>query len=374
MNARVVLVLVVLLAVLGGGALLYSYRESNERADNVATLGKPLLKDLKVADVASIKITEPKATLTIKRQGDAWVLAERRNFPADVAKVREFALKLIGLKVGQSEPIGDKDRARLNLDNTATQVELAAADGKPLGKLTVGKKYFKHEVDNPEKAAADGRFVVVNDVAPAQAGAQFVFIISDPLTQATAKTSDWIDRTSFQIEKVKTLEVRTPSGDAWRVERQKDDADWKLAGSKPGEKLDVSRANAATYSLSMLELSDVAPDDAKDTGLDKPTTINASTFDGLTYDIKVGKLEGDSYYVRFSSSGSINDVAPAPAVAPAKAGTPSSGDEERLKKLRERLPREKALSDYVLLIPKSKLDDTLKPRAELLEKKAETKK
>ena len=76
----------------------------------------------------------------------------------------------------------------------------------------------------------------------------------------------------------------------------------------------------------------------------------------------MGKLEGDSYYVRFSSSGSPGDV------APAKAGG-QSGDEERLTKLRERLPREKLLADYVLLIPKSKLEDTLKPRAELLEKK-----
>ena len=41
----------------------------------------------------------------------------------------------------------------------------------------------------------------------------------------------------------------------------------------------------------------------------------------------------------------------------------------RIKQLKERLPREKRLSDYVLLIPKSKLNDTLKPRAELLEKK-----
>ena len=160
---------------------------------------------------------------------------------------------------------------------------------------------------------------------------------------------------------MKSLEVKYPSGNGWRVERQKDDADWKLVGAKPGEKLDVSRANAATYSLSLLELADVAPDDAKDTGLDKPTLVNATTLDGLTYDIKVGKLEGDNYYVRFSSSGSV----PADVKGP---------DEERLKKLRERLPREKLLSDYTLLIPKSKLDDTLKPRAELLEKKEQKKK
>jgi len=352
MNARIALTLVVLLAILGGGALVYQYQEKAQRPGNVATLGKPLVRDLKAADIAAIRIAEPKATLTLQRKDDGWVIAERRGFPADVNKVREFVLKALELKVGQSEPIGDKDRARLNVDASGTQVEFAGADGKPLGKLVVGKKYFKREVDNPEKAAADGRFVSLPD----EAGT--VYVISDPLTQASAKSADWIERTSFQVEKVKTLEVKRPDGEAWKLERAADNADWKLSPLKPGEKLNTGSANAATYSLSMLELADVAPDDAKDTGLDKPTLVQASTLDGLAYDIKVGRLEGDRYFVRFSSS-----------------GTPQ-GDEndERIKKLRGRLPREKLLSDYVLLIPKSKLDDTLKPRAELLERKPDQKK
>src|ERR1700740_2472349 len=104
MNARVVLVLVVLLAALGGGALLYSHQERTQKADNVLALGRPLVS-VKVADVAAIKITEPKATLTLKRQGEGGVIAERRNCPADIVSVREFGLKLIDLKVGQSEPI-----------------------------------------------------------------------------------------------------------------------------------------------------------------------------------------------------------------------------------------------------------------------------
>jgi hypothetical protein len=355
MNARIALVLVVLLVVLGGGALVYRYQENAQRPENLATLGQPLLKNVQAASIATIRITEPKATLTLKQQGEGWVIAERRGFPADPAKVRELVLKLIELKVGQSEPIGEKDRARLNLDASGTQLELAAADGKALAKLTVGKKYFKREVENPDKAAADGRFVAL----PSEAGT--VYIISDPLTQASAKSADWIDRTSFQVEKVKTMEVRLANGERWSLERAADNADWKLSGMKAGEKLDSGRANAATYSLSMLELADVAPDDAKDTGLDKPALIDADTFDGLAYSIKVGRPEGDNYYVRFSASGSL----------PAEASGP---DAERIKKLRERAPREKLLQDYVLLMPKSKFEDTLKPRAELLEKKPEAKK
>ena len=193
MNARITLVLVVLLAVLGGGALVYRYQEGTRRADNVATLGRPLLKDVPAANIASIRITEPKATLTLQRKEDGWVVAERRGFPADLAKVRDFVVKLIELKVGQSEPIGEKDRARLNLDASGTQVELGGADGKPLAKLVVGKKYFKREVENPDKAPADGRFVSL----PAEAGTGYVYIVGDPLAQASAKSADWIDRASF---------------------------------------------------------------------------------------------------------------------------------------------------------------------------------
>jgi hypothetical protein len=339
-NARVAAILVVLLAVLGGAALLYQREQGARRPDNAATLGRTLLKDLQAADIATIRIVEPKATLTIQRKDDRWVIAERADFPADTGKVREFVLKVIGLKIGQSEPLGEKDRGRLNLDASGTRVELKAADGKDLGVFTVGRKYFKREVDNPAKAIPDGRFVAL----PSEVGT--AYLVGDPLTQAAANSAEWIDRTSFQVEKVKTLDVRFPAGGAWRIERSGDNAEWKLAGAKPGEKLDVSRANAASYSLQLLEVADVAPKDvAQDSnmsGLDKPITVDATTLEGLSYAIKVGKLAGENYYVSFTSSGNH--------------------------KAEDKAAREKMLSQHVLLIPKSKLEDTLKPRAELLEK------
>lgn len=359
MSARAVLALIVLLVIVGGAALLYQRQQAAERPQNTAILGKPVFKDLRAADVAVVKISEPKSTLTVQRKEDGWVIRERQDFPADVAKVREFVLNLLELKVGQSAPLGDKDRSRLNLDDSATQVELDAQDGKPLAKLLVGKKYFRREVDNPDKAPADGRFVAL----PGEPGR--ALIVSDPLAQASTKSADWIDRTAFQVEKVKTLEVRMPDGSGWKIERDADNADWKLAGAKPGEKVDVGKANSASYSLSLLELADVAPPEAKQntelTGLDKPTLISATTLDGLAYEIRVGKSEGDNDYVTFSSSGTL--------VAPASG----KDEDERIKKLQARLPRDKRLSEYVLLIPKSRLEDTLKPRAELLEKKKSAK-
>ena len=337
MNARVATILVVLLVVLGGGALVYQHQERGRRPENVGTLGRALFKDLKVADIAAMTIQEPKAALTLQRKDERWVLAERGDFPADLARVREFVLKVIGLKVGQSEPLGEKDRARLNLDASGTRVEFKDAQGKALGAFVLGKKYFKREVDNPDKATPDGRFLALPD----EAGT--AYLVGDPLTQATTRTSEWIERTSFQVERIKTLEVRYPAGGGYRIERQADNAEWKLAGANPGEKLDISRANAASYSLSLLELADVAPKDAGDTGLDQPVLINATTLAGAAYAIKVGKLAGENHYVSFTATGL----------------KPDAKDAERVK----------LLSEHVLLVPKSKLEDTLKKRSELLEKK-----
>jgi hypothetical protein len=353
LNARVAVILVVLLAVLGGGALIYQQQERARRPSNVGSLGQVLLKDLKAADLASIRIAEGKQVLTLERKDERWTIAERGGFPADFQRVRDFVLKAIELKAGQTEPIGEKDRARLALDESGTTIDFRGADGKPLRTLVVGKKYFKREVDNPAKALGDGRFVLL------PADPKTVYIVGDPLVQATAKTSEWIDRGSFQVEKVRSLEVRFPDGGGYRIERNADNADWKLAGAKPGEKLEITKANAASYSLSLLDLADVLPKDAKDTGLDKPIEIRAATLDGLAYDIKVGKLQGDNHFVTFTSSGSVK---------------PDPKDAERSKKLEERRPREKMLQNYVLLVPKGRLEDTLRKRADMLEQKPGAKK
>jgi hypothetical protein len=369
MNARFAAVLVILLVVLGGAALVYQRQQSAQQAPNAAVLGQPLLKGLKAADVAALKIAEPKAVLTLHAKDGGWSLAERADFPADFTKVRDFTLKAIELKVAQSEPIGTSDRARLMLNDlgkegAGTLVEFLAADGKSLARLIVGKRYFKSEPDNPERAAADGRFVMRPD-EPAT-----VYIVSDPLAQASAQSADWIDRTSFVAEKVKTLELRFPGGGGWRIARQADDANWKLAGAKAGEKLDVTRANAASYSLGILQLADVAPHGAKDTGLDQPVVVDAATLDGLSYAIRVGRLQGDNYYVSFKPGGAL-----------VKQRTPEKGEKaedgarrdkdfaDRVQRIEARLPRERMLSGYVLLMPKAKLEDVLKKRSELLEQK-----
>ena len=359
MNAKIAAVLVILLAVVGGGALLVQQQAASRKPAAAAALGQPVLK-LQAADIVSIALREPKGTLTLVRKDERWTIAERDGFPADFDKVRDFVLKAIALKIGQSEPIGDKDRARLQLDASGTAVDFLGADGKPLARLVLGRKYFKAAPENPDKALGDGRYVLI------PGDEQRVIVVADPLAQASTKTKDWIATAGIGAEKVKTLEVRAPSGDtaglSWRIERSGDNADWKLAGLKPGEKLEITKANAAGYTFGQIPLADVAAKDVTpaQAGLDKPTVVTATTLDGLTYVLSLGKPEGDNVYATLAVSGE-----------PKAEGKDA---EERQKKLAERVAREKALAGYTLLVPKSKLEDILKKRADLLEKKEEKKK
>ncbi len=356
MNARVVGVLLVLLVALGGGALLVQQKQGAKSPDAGTTLGQPLLKDLQAAQVAAIVIRQPKETITIARKDERWTIAERGGFPADVDKVRGFVVLAISLKVGQSEPIGEQDRARLLLDAGGTAIEFLGADGKPLARMFAGRKYFKAEPENSEKANGDGRYVML------PGDEKRVVVVSDPLAQASTRSVDWISKAGIAAEKVKVMEVRFPDGTGWKIERSGDNADWKLAGARGDEKLDITKANAASYSLSLIELADVAPASAtpEQTGLDKPTLVTATTLDGLSYTLKIGKPSGENHYASVAITGE-----------PKPEGKDA---EERLKKINERLPREKALAAHTLLIPKSKLEDITRKRADLLLKKEEKKK
>jgi len=355
-NARLAVVLVVLLAALGGGALFVYQKDRAREPASAARLGQPVLPGLTAAEIESVEIRAPDATLTLARRADGWVVAERANFPADVDKVRELVLAAIGLKVGQVDAIAEKDRAGLQLDGAGTRLEFRGAAGKVLATLVVGKKYFKREPRNPATATADGRFVWV------PASPDTAVVVADALRLADAKSATWVSKAGFGAELVRVMEVDSPGAGKWRISRTRDDAQWKLTPLYAGEKLDVIRANSASYSLHRVEIADVAPSGLRpdQTGLDKPITVVASTFDRLTYTIKLGKAQGDDYYATVWVAGEPKVTGP--------------DAEKRAKQIAERLPRERALAGQVLLVARSKFEDVLKKRAELLEKKPAAKK
>ena len=392
MNKGLAAILGLLALVMGVGAVV-ALRDQGAPTTPAgqSKLGQPLLPQLKAAEVARIIIREPKAAITLEKKNDRWVINERGGFPADLDKVTELVVKAIELKTGQTESIGEKDRARMQLlappaassaapasaEGTATSVVFSGTDGKTLAELWLGQKYFKTAPEgDTAKAPGDGRFVML----PADQAR--VVVVADPMKQATAKAGDWIAREGFVVENIKSIEVKLPDG-GYRVSRAIMDTPWELDGlaakpAKPapapkgggastGAALDQSRASGASYALAKLDLEDVAAAGV-DAGFDNGSEIIASTFDGLEYRIKVGRLDGTRYFAQFAVQGELSRPAPSapPNEKPEDKDKREKAFAEQTKTLNARIAREKALGPFTLMIAKAKFDDVLKTRAALL--------
>jgi hypothetical protein len=103
------------------------------------------------------------------------------------------------------------------------------------------------------------------------------------------------------------------------------------------------------------------------TGLDKPSAATIETFDGITYSLKIGKLESDKYPVTVAITSALatqRELAPNE-----KAEDKKKLDDEfasQKKKLEERVAKEKKFEGRAFLINKYSIDQLLKNRSDLI--------
>ena len=368
--ANRLLIIMIALAVAAGVGAIFMLRGEGQSSSNASALGQPLFPQLKVAEVARITIADAQGSLNLEKKGDSWTIAERGGFPADIERVSELVVGALQLKTGQSEPIAEKERARMQLgvpgtaEGAATVVTFKGQDGKAVAELLVGKKYFKTQPEgDASRAQGDGRFVML------PADATRVIVVTDPLKQATTSASEWISREGVAMDNIKSFEVKT-AGDGYKLTRASLDAAWVLDGK--GGELDPARANAIGFSLAKLELADVAASGV-DAALGEGGEIAVTTFDGLAYHIKLGKLDRDRYFSQVTVDGT--PTRPAAAVPPAPADEKpedkvkrEKAPAEEAKKFTDRIAREKALAPFTVLIAKSMFERVLSKREVLLKK------
>lgn len=380
MNKRYAGILVLLALIVGVAALFTRQREQSAQPALAAQLGQPLLKKLQAHDVASIVIRAPEATLTLTKKDKRWTVAEKNGFAADLNKVRKLVVNAIELRIGQVEPIGAKDRARFDLldpakpapdsAGLATALTFKSANGHTLAELLIGKKYYKSTpTGSSATAPAAGRYVMLPD-NPKQ-----VFVVSDPLRLVSASSADWISKQGFAIHRLKTLTVKLADGGGYRIERSSESVPWKLARDARGARLDTSKANAAVYDLANVAIDDVATGgNAQTYGFDHPTLVTATTFDGLTYKLRIGALLVDRYPLRVQIEGTPRRELKLPKdLKPAAKAAREKSFAMEMSRLNERVAREKTLRDYVLFVAKSRFTELLKKESELLQQKAKKK-
>lgn len=360
MNRKQFLILVLALLVLGGAGLALFWQDIAAYRSTEAKIGQPLLPGLKLAEVAHIELRDARHAATLVRKDDRWVVQERAGYPASFQDISDVIIKLVELKVVQSETVGDSLLPRVSLapppdkpapdmkdeqaQQTGTRLEMKDAAGKTLAALTVGKVVLKKDPGNPLPAAQNGvpagRYVKV-------AGSENVAVVSDPLEKVSADPAKWLDKTFYKVERVKTLAVSGEGGLRWKIARDEEWGQWRPVSG--GATLDASNAVNAVNQLANWTFKDVAVGTPQSGS--QPVNVTAETFDGLTYTFKIAARESGDYLL----NGNVQGEPPQARTAekdekPEDKARRDKEYAETLKKLTERLARERELSKWTYVM------------------------
>ncbi|MGH8660163.1 MAG: DUF4340 domain-containing protein [Burkholderiales bacterium] len=369
MNRRHFLYLVIALVVLGAAGLALFWQDIAAYRASGAKIGAKLLPGLRIADVAEIRLQGPRHQVTLARKEKMWVVQERGGYPASFEEISDLMIKLVELKVTQSEHIGASLLPRVELagpgkgEGGGTLIEFRDSAGKVLASLVLGKKVLKKDPLNPLPVAKDG--VPAGRYVRVVGAGDTVAVVSDPLGKAEADPGKWLNRDFFKIERIRTLAAGPEgAGPRWKIARAEEWGQWKFVD---GGNLDPSAAVGAVNRLGSLSFDDVALDPGKE-AQGKPVVIVAETFDNLVYTVKLSrKGKGDEHFV----SVTVNGEPPASRV-PEKGEKP--GDKERRdkefaesrKKLVERVAAERTLSKWTYVIARRELEPLLRTRSEMV--------
>lgn len=369
MNRKQFLMLVLALLVLGGAGFALFWQDIAAYRTAGAKIGARLLPGLKVSEVAQIRLQDAKSQATLVRKDNAWLVRERGDYPANVQSIGDLLIKLVELKVVQSEAVGESLLPRLGLampgkgEGSGTFIEFKDASGKLLASLVLGKTVLKKDPLNPLPGAQDGvpagRYVLVSGAKGS------VTVVSDPLDGAQAEAGKWLARDFLKADRIKTLTLAGEGAAQWKITRDEEYGQWKFAAG--GGELDASAAVGAANVLSGLSFNDVVID-PKPEDTEKPVTVTAATFDNLTYTIKLAKQKsGGDYLVSFTVAGE-----PPRQRAPEKdekAEEKERRDKEftdNLKKLEARIAAEKALAKRTYAVSAKAVAPLLKERVQLV--------
>lgn len=287
MQKRLLSLLLITVAVLGIGLILTQRQQPTGEGRSESG---PLVPGLAAAlnDISSIRISKAKGELVaeLTRSDSGWSVANRSNYPADLAKVREYLIKLSESKVRETKTSKPENYARLGVEDiageSATGVSVELGGLKEPVKLIVGVSAGGGTpgtfVRRDGEAAS---YLVSGDVIPDKEGQNWL-------------APEIIDIASDQVH---TVAVTGPDKSVLKLSKSDPVAfNYVVEGLPKGRTLSSESAGNQTAALlSGLTLEDVLPADQATP--DPASTWSATyvTYDGYVIDATLWESAGKSW-------------------------------------------------------------------------------
>jgi hypothetical protein len=389
MNKRQVIILWSIAIVLGlaVAAVKLTQKDTTQSATNRAP-GQTLFEKFPAAEIASVSIAGAEGSVTLTRKDDKWVVAEREDYPANAGYVNDFIRTLDELKVTRGMEAGPSFAPRFGMDENATKAGdrgLTAvfkdAAGKEIAIISLGKNIESGADTSPFGGGGSvGRYIRNH------ADESGFYAVSEMFPSINDEPSRWLADDFFSLEKIKSISLgKINSGETeWKITRETEDAEFKIADGAPDEVFD-NNANSPLKSLfSYARFNDVVPAGQVAARADADHKRNAviETFEGFTYTLTLTPAKPEAAAGDDDAPPAAEEVLLTVSVAAElpKERKKEEGESEedakikdeaftdRLQTLTGKLEKEKAFEGRTFLVSKSTVDPLLRERSQIVTK------
>lgn len=291
----------VLVAVITGLVLLLFVLRSDDLDDTVVS-GAPWLPDFGAVanDIDKLRLSRPSGEegITIHKDGDAWVVSARDDYPADFGKLRQLIIALANAEVLEEKTSNPDQYAKLGVGDPE--------DGGKGTKIVVSGPDFSYSVIIGNRAQGKYRYARLADHATSY------LIDQDP--EIPESVAGWLmpDIIDVDAGQVQRVSISHADGETIVVEKtDQEQTDFDVVEIPEGRELSYATvANGIAGALSGLELTEVrARIDAA-----PAATVICETWEGLTVSAEV-VAEEDSHWVAFSAETTSEDATMSERVA-----------------------------------------------------------
>lgn len=283
--------------------------------------------EAKVNDVAKIEITKGSDHVTIQRADNNWQIAEKDNYPADLAKIKEVVMKIAAFTTVEAKTKKAENYGKLNVedptqeDTKSIQVSLKDGSNNELANVIVGRM----ETGSFTTVGQDKTYV-------RKANDPQVWLVKGGLVVDEA-ASDWATEEILNIEssRVKKVEIIHDGKKQVIIDKEKPgNGDFMLAnipkGKEPKSQSGLAQVARAMEKLRMLDVQNAKGFEFPE---GKTITTELQTFDGLVVTAKTLKQSGN-YLTNFSARFDAS-LRPAPSAAEPSPAEASPADKSPAK-------------------------------------------
>jgi hypothetical protein len=251
----------------------------------------------RLGEVASVTMSRNGTTMTLIRDGDSWLVAEKGNYPANAAKISQIVRAMADLTLVEPKTQNSDLYSRLEVEDPgngkSALVAVKDKSGGDLAQAIIGKRRY-------DRLGAGNDGVYLRKQGEAQAW------LARGTLDPSGDPASWLDRQIIDISEKKIAKVTLTQADGTKlvISRAAPDAKFAVEDAPDGTKFkSESTISGPAAALETLDLDDVKP--AGELSVPDKEVMKAyfTTFDGLTVDVRL--MERDkSNWIAISATGS----------------------------------------------------------------------